>query len=63
MSSKVQQVLPDAMLARFRERAGGYDESNSFPNEDLQELRESGYLRALVPVSYTHLTLPTIYSV
>lgn len=37
------------MLARFRERAGGYDESNSFPNEDLQELRESGYLRAFVP--------------
>lgn len=42
-------VLPEEMLARFRERAPQYDRENRFFDEDLAELRESGYLQLLVP--------------
>jgi len=43
-------MLSDDMLARFDERATGYDRDNSFFHEDWEELRESGYLLAAVPV-------------
>ena len=42
-------VLTDEMLARFDERAPGYDRANQFFDEDFEELRESGYLLASVP--------------
>src|SRR4051812_17887947 len=45
-----RQMLSDDMLARFDERATGYDRDNSFFHEDWEELRESGYLLAAVPV-------------
>lgn len=41
--------LPDDLLARFRERAVVHDRENTFPEADLAELRERGYLSALVP--------------
>lgn len=37
------------MLEQFRERAAGYDGDNRFFAEDFAELRESGYLSAVVP--------------
>ncbi|MBX9472018.1 acyl-CoA dehydrogenase family protein [Microcella sp.] len=39
-------VLTPELLARVRERAPGYDEANSFFDEDLDELRAAGYLGA-----------------
>lgn len=37
------------MLERFRERAASYDSDNRFFSEDFVELREAGYLKAVVP--------------
>ena len=42
-------ILPDDMLARIRERAVVHDRENTFPEEDLVELRDAGYLSILVP--------------
>ena len=36
----------------MRERAAGYDRDNAFFTEDLAELREAGYLTALVPAEF-----------
>ncbi|MFD2758142.1 acyl-CoA dehydrogenase family protein [Gulosibacter faecalis] len=44
-----ETYLPDARLARFRERADGYDLNNRFFSEDFEELRDAGYLRLFVP--------------
>ncbi|OCG74189.1 acyl-CoA dehydrogenase family protein [Microbacterium sediminis] len=41
--------LPDDLLERIRSRAAGVDAANAFPEEDLAELREAGYLAILVP--------------
>lgn len=41
--------LPDDLLERIRSRAAGYDRDNRFPDEDLAELRDAGYLSILVP--------------
>ncbi len=41
--------LPDDLLERIRERAAAHDRENTFPQHDLDELREAGYLRILVP--------------
>ncbi|ALE05986.1 acyl-CoA dehydrogenase [Arthrobacter sp. ERGS1:01] len=41
----LHELLPDALLERFRERAAGYDERNEFFHEDLAELKAQGYLR------------------
>lgn len=38
------ELLPDVMLERFRQRAAGYDERNEFFWEDLEELKSVGYL-------------------
>jgi alkylation response protein AidB-like acyl-CoA dehydrogenase len=43
-------VLSEAQLDRFGERAGRYDAENRFFTEDLAELRESGYLLLTAPV-------------
>ncbi|MBD1552592.1 acyl-CoA dehydrogenase family protein [Pseudomonas typographi] len=42
-------LLDAALLARIGERAAHYDQHNSFFHEDLAELRQAGYLKALVP--------------
>lgn len=42
-------LLPDDLLARIRERAGVHDRDNTFPAQDLAELKDAGYLSILVP--------------
>jgi len=42
-------MLPDELLERFRERAAVHDRDNTFPDADLADLREAGYLSILVP--------------
>ncbi|PKI89308.1 acyl-CoA dehydrogenase [Actinomycetales bacterium SN12] len=41
--------LPDDLLERISERAAVHDRENTFPQQDLDELREAGYLSILVP--------------
>ncbi|MFD5215857.1 acyl-CoA dehydrogenase family protein [Microbacterium sp. NPDC058345] len=41
--------LPDDLLERIRERAAVHDRDNTFPQQDLDELRAAGYLSILVP--------------
>jgi len=43
-------ILPDDLLARFRERAAVHDRDNTFPDDDLADLTDAGYLAILVPV-------------
>jgi alkylation response protein AidB-like acyl-CoA dehydrogenase len=45
-----ETLLHDELLERIRERAARYDRDNAFFDDDLVELREAGYLTALVPV-------------
>lgn len=45
------QFLPDDLLARIRERAPIHDRENTFPERDLEELRDAGYLKILVPTA------------
>ncbi len=42
-------VLPEELLAAFRERAAQHDAANTFPHDDLADLRRIGYLSILVP--------------
>lgn len=42
-------ILSDDLLHRFNSRAGEYDRDNAFFTADLADLRDAGYLRALVP--------------
>lgn len=42
-------LLPDDLLERFRGRAAQVDRDNVFPDEDLAELKDAGYLAILVP--------------
>ncbi|MHC3000474.1 acyl-CoA dehydrogenase family protein [Microbacterium sp. HJ5] len=41
--------LPDDLLERIRGRAPQHDRDNTFPQADLDELRDAGYLAILVP--------------
>ena len=41
--------LSDELLDRIRARAAAIDADNAFPEEDLADLREAGYLAILVP--------------
>ena len=50
-------LLTDDLLERIRSRAAGYDRDNAFFAEDFAELRDLGYLRALVPSEYGGLGL------
>lgn len=43
------EFLPDALLDRIRSRAASVDADNRFPDEDLAELKDAGYLALLVP--------------
>lgn len=49
MSLSVEDVLNPALLRRLRERAAQHDRENSFAQEDLDELMEAGYLKAMLP--------------
>ena len=44
--------LSDDLLARIHERATVHDRENTFPTDDLADLREAGYLAAFVPKEY-----------
>lgn len=44
-------LLTDDLLARIAERAPVHDRENTFPHEDLADLRAAGYLAAFVPAS------------
>jgi len=41
--------LSNELLETIASRAAEVDESNTFPHEDLDDLREAGYLKAFVP--------------
>ena len=41
--------LPDDLLERIRKRAPIHDRENTFAQQDLDELRDAGYLKILVP--------------
>ena len=43
------RFLPDDLIERIRSRAAAVDRDNVFPEEDLRELRDAGYLSILVP--------------
>jgi len=49
MSFDPTAFLPDDLLERIRERAPIHDRENTFPELDLAELRDAGYLKILVP--------------
>ncbi|MGM1016923.1 MAG: acyl-CoA dehydrogenase family protein [Actinomycetota bacterium] len=49
MTFDPRTILPDDLIERIRERAPRYDRENMFPDEDLAELRDAGYLSILVP--------------
>ncbi|MGP6177711.1 acyl-CoA dehydrogenase family protein [Microbacterium sp. A196] len=49
MSFDPAAYLPDDLLERIRERAPIHDRENTFPEQDLAELRDAGYLSILVP--------------
>jgi alkylation response protein AidB-like acyl-CoA dehydrogenase len=42
-------LLPGELLDRFRERAAVHDRENTFPDDDLADLKTAGYLAILVP--------------
>src|SRR5690606_24896726 len=46
----IDQVLTTELLERIRSRAPRYDEQNTFCAEDFEELKDAGYLKALLPV-------------
>ncbi|WP_372699289.1 acyl-CoA dehydrogenase family protein [Arthrobacter sp. JSM 101049] len=46
----IRAILTDELLGRIRSRAPGYDAENTFCTEDLAELRQAGYLTAMVPI-------------
>ena len=48
-SSPTTSILSDDALQRFHSRASAYDRENRFFTEDFEELRESGYLKQLIP--------------
>lgn len=41
--------LPDDLIERIRSRAATHDHENTFPDDDLADLRAAGYLAILVP--------------
>lgn len=43
------EILTDELLERFRERAAAHDRDNTFPDDDLADLKDAGYLAILVP--------------
>lgn len=50
-------LLSDDLLDGIRTRAAGYDRDNAFFTEDLADLTDAGYLRALVPAEFGGLGL------
>ncbi|WP_028245176.1 acyl-CoA dehydrogenase family protein [Pseudoclavibacter soli] len=51
-ASTIEELLDDALLARIRERTPQHDAEATFDDESFAELRERGYLAALVPAEF-----------
>lgn len=49
MPRTLRTLLPDDLLATIHDRAAGHDRDNTFPHDDLADLRAAGYLAAFVP--------------
>ncbi|GMA30308.1 acyl-CoA dehydrogenase family protein [Litorihabitans aurantiacus] len=49
MARTLRTLLTDDVLARIHDRAAGHDATNTFPDADLADLVDLGYLRAFVP--------------
>jgi len=49
MARTLRTLLTDHLLARIHERAPRHDRDNTFPHDDLADLRAAGYLTAFVP--------------
>lgn len=45
-------ILTDDLLNAIRERAAAHDRENTFPHDDLADLRAAGYLAAGVPTEF-----------
>lgn len=45
-------ILTDELLEAIRDRAAQHDLENTFPHDDLADLRAAGYLSALVPEEF-----------
>ena len=43
--------LPDDLIERIRARAATHDRDNTFPDDDLADLRAAGYLAIMVPAN------------
>ena len=43
------EILPDDLLERIRSRAAVHDRENTFPDDDLADLKAAGYLSIMVP--------------
>jgi alkylation response protein AidB-like acyl-CoA dehydrogenase len=52
MTTEDRRILSDELLERIHARAPGYDRDNAFFAEDFDELRQAGYLTALVPEEF-----------
>src|SRR4051794_19072233 len=52
LETAADAILTDELLARFDERAPGYDAANRFFQEDFDELREAGYLDLAIPPDF-----------
>jgi alkylation response protein AidB-like acyl-CoA dehydrogenase len=44
-----RDILDDDLLERIRSRAAVHDRENTFPDDDLADLKDAGYLSILVP--------------
>ncbi|MDR2254747.1 MAG: acyl-CoA/acyl-ACP dehydrogenase [Arthrobacter sp.] len=49
MHPSVSEVLTPALLRGLRERAAAHDRNNTFAHEDLEALKQAGYLTAMLP--------------
>lgn len=50
MPRTLRTLLTDSLLAEIHDRAAAHDRDNTFPHDDLADLRAAGYLTAFVPV-------------
>lgn len=50
--TEYKSVLSDELLAGCAERAGTYDQENSFFFEDFEQLKAAGYLTGTIPTEF-----------
>ena len=52
MPRSLRTLLPEDLLDAIHDRAADHDRDNTFPHEDLDDLRAAGYLTAFVPAEF-----------